>query len=92
MAVVQESTGGQKSLVAEQLPSHLGHPGRVAVVDVVDRTLVVHATAGDKVTRLGKSDRHHPGRAQGYNLDLVARPRVPDDELTVERTRHAVPE
>lgn len=91
VAVVQESTGRQEALVAEQLPGHLGHSGCVTVVDVVNGALVVHTSAGDEVTRLGERDRHNPGRAQRNDLDLVAGPRVPDDEFPVERARNAVP-
>ena len=92
MSVVQESAGREKTLVSQQLAHDFRGARRVAIVDVVDGAHVVHAAAGDEVASLGESHGHYPGGAQRYYLDFVGRPRVPDDELAVQRARHAVPE
>lgn len=90
MTVVQKTAGAEKALVAHQLLYHLGHSGRVSVVDVVHGALVVHSTAGHEVTGRRKGHRHHPGRSQGDDLHLVGGPRVPDDQLAIQGSSDAV--
>lgn len=84
MAVVQEPARRQKAFVTQKLASDLCSASGVAIVDVVDGAHIVHTTASDEIARRSESDRHDPGRAQGYDLDLVARPCIPNDELAVE--------
>lgn len=44
----------------------------------------------DIIARVCEGNAHHPAGAQRYNLHFVARPCVPDDELAVQRTSHAM--
>jgi hypothetical protein len=43
--VAEEAAGAEKAVVAGELADHLGHPRRVAVVQVVDGAHVVHPAA-----------------------------------------------
>lgn len=90
MGIVQKATRTQETLVAGQLADDFCITLGIPVVQIVNCTHVVHAAAGDVISRLCERHTHDPCRPEGNDLYLVASPGVPDDQFTVQRSGDAV--
>jgi len=44
----------------------------------------------DEISTGREGAAHDPGRPEGNDLDLVARPRIPDNQFSVERSSHTM--
>lgn len=84
MFVVQEAAGAEEALIAGQFADNFRGTRCVAIVQIVNGAHVVHAAARHIIAGLCERDTHHPAGAQRDHLRLVARPRVPDNELAVQ--------
>ena len=90
LAVIKESATTEITGMSAQFASTL-HVASILAVQVVNRTDVVEATAGDEVSGGGVGTSHDPTRSQGNGMDFVCCVGIPDDEFTVLRGGHEVP-
>lgn len=88
-AVVDEATAREVSRVTRQFSGNTS--GTVAGGQVVDRTDVVQTTTSDVVAAGSVGTSHDPRGSERDGVDLVCAVGVPDDELTVLRSRDEMP-
>lgn len=91
MTIVDKAAAREVAGVSAQFTSPLDAASTLLVVEVVDRTDVVQTTTGDKVARWRVGASHDPARPERNGVDLVGGVGVPNDELSVLRSRDQVP-
>ena len=88
LAVIDETAAAEITGVSTKLTGTLQVGATVLVVEVVNGADVIQTTAGHKVARGRIRTGHDPAGTKRNSMDFVGGVGIPDDELSVLRSRN----